>query len=122
MIKDYAGIGMGATISVAQQVVIEEHVLLARNVYISDNRHAFERVTDPIMSQGLDAPAPVTIGKHSWLCQNVCVLPGVQIGEHCVIGANSVVRDSIPSFSVAAGVPARVVRTYNPATEKWERV
>ncbi len=121
VIDSHAGIGMGATISAAKQVAIEEYVLLARNVYISDNRHAFEDVTDPIMSQGLDKPAPVRIGRHSWLCQNVCVLPGATIGEHCVIGANSVVRGEIPSYSVAVGAPARVVKQFNLATRLWEK-
>ncbi len=122
IIGPYTGIGMGATISVAEKVTLEEFVLLARNVYISDNRHAFCNVTNPIMNQGIETPMPVRIGKHSWLCQNVCVLPGANIGEHCVIGANSVVRGNIPDFSVAVGCPARVVKRYNHETEKWEKV
>lgn len=122
VIKSHAGIGMGATISAAEGVTIGEHALLARNVYISDNSHAFENVIDPIMLQGIDKPAPVSIGRHSWLGQNVCVLPGVTIGEHCVIGANSVVNRSIPDFSVAVGAPARVVKRYNRGSREWEKV
>ncbi len=121
IIKSHAGIGMGATISAAQQVVIEEYALLARNVYISDNRHAFEDVRDPIMSQGISGIKPVSIGRHSWLCQNVVVLPGASVGEHCVIGANAVVTAPIPAFSVAVGAPARVVKQYNHKTGQWER-
>lgn len=122
IIKSHAGIGMGATISAAQQVVIEEYVLLARNVYISDNSHAFEDVTDPIMCQGMEKPKPVLIGRHSWLGQNVCILPGVSIGEHCIVGANSVVKSSIPDFSVAVGSPARVVKRYHAKLKRWEKV
>jgi acetyltransferase-like isoleucine patch superfamily enzyme len=121
IIQSHAAIGMGATISAVREVVIEEHVLLARNVYISDNGHAFWDVGDPIMSQGIDRVEPVRIGKNSWLCQNVCILPGVTIGQHCVIGANSVVNSSIPPFSVAVGSPARVVKRYNPDKGQWER-
>jgi acetyltransferase-like isoleucine patch superfamily enzyme len=122
VIKSHAGIGMGTTISAAQKVVIEEYALLARNIYISDHAHAFTDVTIPIMSQGIENPEPVTIGRHSWLCQNVCILPGVSIGEHSVIGANSVVKSSIPAFSVAVGSPARVVKHYNINCGVWERV
>ncbi len=122
VIGSHSGIGMGATISAAQQVVLGEHVLLARNVYISDHAHAFSDPTVPIMHQGLDNIKPVSIGRHSWLGQNAVVLPGVSIGEHCVIGANSVVNSSIPDFSVAVGAPARVVRRYNPKADAWERV
>ncbi len=122
VIKAYAGIGMGSTISAAQQVVIEEYVLLARNVYISDHAHAYENLDVPIKHQGIDHIAPVSIGRHTWLGQNVVVLPGVTIGQHCVIGANAVVNSSIPDFSVAVGAPARVVKQYDRNDGQWKRV
>jgi serine acetyltransferase len=56
--------------------------------------------------------APVTIGNGSWLGHGVMVLPGSHIGRHVVIGANSVVSGDIPDYSVAVGVPARVIRSY----------
>jgi carbonic anhydrase/acetyltransferase-like protein (isoleucine patch superfamily) len=117
-----AGIGMGATISAAKSVVIEEWAVLARNVYISDHGHAFEDVSRPISVQGITEPAPVRIGRATWLGQNAVVLPGVTIGEHCIIGANSVVKSSIPPYSVAVGSPARVVKQFNPTTQRWEKV
>jgi acetyltransferase-like isoleucine patch superfamily enzyme len=121
-IKSHAKIGMGAHISAARRVVIEEYVLLGRNVYISDHAHAYEDVALPIVEQGLNRTAPVTIGRETWLGENVVVLPGVTIGKHCVIGANSVVNRSIPEFSVAVGSPARVVKRYNREAGAWERV
>jgi len=121
-IKSHAAIGMGATISAAKSVTIGEYVLFARNVYVSDHRHAFFDVNDPIMLQGITPPTPVSIGNSSWLGQNVCVLPGALIGAHCVIGANSVVNSAIPDFSVAVGSPARVIKKYNPNTGHWEKV
>ena len=57
---------------------------------------------------------PVTVGSGCWLCANVTVLPGVTIGEGCVIGAGSVVTREIPPHSFAAGNPCRVIR---PLTE-----
>lgn len=120
VIKSHAGIGMGAHISAARQVVIEEYVLLGRNVYISDHAHAYENIALPISQQGINRIAPVTIGRETWLGENVVVLPGVTIGKHCVIGANSVVNRSIPAFSVAVGSPARVIKQYNSNTGRWE--
>ena len=122
VIGSHACIGMGAHISAAKQVLIEEYVLLARNVYIADHAHAFENIEVPIMKQGINRIAPVIIGKHTWLGQNVVVLPGVTIGQHCVVGANSVVNSSIPDFSVAVGAPARVVRQFNRNSSKWEKL
>ncbi|HWF19902.1 MAG TPA: acyltransferase [Verrucomicrobiae bacterium] len=116
------GIGMGASISAARMVTIGQNVLLARNVYISDHAHAYENIRVPIMKQGITEPKPVRIGDYTWLGQNVVVLPGVSIGQHCVIGANSVVNKSIPDFCVAAGAPARVIKRHNPETGTWESV
>ena len=122
VIKSHAGIGMGATISAVRQVVIGEYVMLARNVYISDHAHSFQNRGAPISQQGINGIAPVSIGRSAWLGQNVVVLPGVTIGEHCVIGANSVVNSAIPDFSVAVGAPARVIKRYNREADAWERV
>jgi acetyltransferase-like isoleucine patch superfamily enzyme len=122
IIKSNAGIGMGSSISAAAEVVIGQHTLLGRNVYISDHAHAFGDITIPIMRQGIDNIKPVSIGQHTWLGQNAVVLPGASIGMHCVIGANAVVNSHIPDFSVAVGAPARVVKRYSPETRRWEKL
>ncbi len=55
----------------------------------------------------------VTIGDHTWICGNVTILPGVHIGERCVIGAGSVVTKDVPDDSFAYGVPCKVIcKTY----------
>ena len=59
----------------------------------------------------------VTIGRRVWIGANVTILPGVEIGDHAVIGAGSVVHRNIPPYSVAVGVPARVVRRIEGASE-----
>ena len=53
---------------------------------------------------------PVTIGNNVWIGGNVSILPGVTIGENCVIGAGSVVTKSIPNNKVAVGNPCKVIR------------
>jgi acetyltransferase-like isoleucine patch superfamily enzyme len=98
-------------ISAVRSVTLEENVLLARNVYISDHMHKYSNTDIPVMAQGLDKIQPVLIKRGAWLGQNVVVCPGVTIGTGAVIGANSVVTKSIPDYSVAAGSPARVLKT-----------
>ena len=98
------------SITAVREVIIEEKVLIARNVHISDHSHCFEDVTVPIMDQGIGKSAPVRIREGAWLGHGCVVCPGVTIGRNAVIGANSVVRDDVPDFCVAAGAPARVVR------------
>lgn len=58
---------------------------------------------------------PVSVGNSCWICANVTILPGVTIGDNCVIGAGSVVTHSIPENSFAAGNPCRVIRTLGEA-------
>ncbi len=121
ILEDGVGIGMNSTISAAVRIHIGRQVFTARNIYISDHGHEFRDVNVPIADQSISEPAPVTIKDFSWLGQNVVVLPGVTIGKHSTIGANSVVNKDIPDYCVAAGVPARVIRRYNPATDQWAR-
>jgi acetyltransferase-like isoleucine patch superfamily enzyme len=98
------------SISAVRSVIIEEAVAIARGVYISDHSHGFDDPDTPIRDQPLARVAPVRIERGAWLGQNVVVLPGVTIGAGSVIGANSVVRDDVPTRTVAAGTPARVIR------------
>jgi acetyltransferase-like isoleucine patch superfamily enzyme len=102
------------SITAIREVVIEPNVLIARYVHISDHTHAHASNDIPIKNQGLAKIAPVRICEGAWLGQNVVVCPGVTIGRNAVIGANSVVRDNIPDHCVAAGSPARVVRSNVP--------
>ena len=53
---------------------------------------------------------PVNIGDNCWIGGSVTILPGVTIGDGCTIGAGSVVVKDIPSYSVAVGNPAKVIR------------
>lgn len=98
-------------ISAVRSVTLEEDVLLARNVYISDHIHRYKETDIPVMAQGVDKVEPVLIKRGAWLGQNVVVCPGVTIGRGAVIGANSVVLHDIPDFCVAVGAPARVVKS-----------
>ena len=98
-------------ISAVRSVRLEENVLLARNVYISDHMHKYTDTEIPVMAQGVEKIKPVLIKRGAWLGQNVVVCPGVTIGAGAVIGANSVVIQDVPDFSVAVGAPARVVKT-----------
>lgn len=119
IIKDNVSIGMNATISAAKSIVIEDYVFTARNVYISDHRHKYDDVNIPIALQGIHTPSEVKIGSHTWLGQNSVIMPGVKIGNHCIIGANAVVTKDIPNYSVAVGIPAKVIKQYDRNNCAW---
>lgn len=120
-IEDGCHIGHLNHIVSASSIVIEKDVLTADRVTILDASHQYHDITLPIVKQPLEKFRQVTIGEGSWLGENVCVL-SASIGKHCVIGANSVVVDDIPDYSIAVGVPARVIKQYNKLTKSWEKV
>jgi acetyltransferase-like isoleucine patch superfamily enzyme len=121
-IGDGTYMGHRTHICACSHLKIGKNVLIADGVYISDNLHGFEDISRPMMAQPLTNPGPVTIEDEVWLGEGVCVLPNVTIGRHSVIGSNSVVTKDIPPYSVAVGIPAKVIRRYNSETKQWERV
>lgn len=101
--------GKGSAIVGHLEIVIGNDVWTGHHVYITDQNHGYDDLSLPI-SQQMMPERPVSIGDGSWLGHGVVVLPGACIGRHVVIGANSVVTGMIPDNSVAAGVPARVIK------------
>lgn len=110
----------GLQVSAITRIYIEDDVMFAGNVSITDALHGFENAHVPYKYQPLFRSAPVTIGKGSWIGQNVVILPGVTIGEQCIIGANSTVTRSVPSRTIAYGNPARVSKIWEEKTQQWQ--
>jgi acetyltransferase-like isoleucine patch superfamily enzyme len=121
-IGDGTYFGHRVHICACRHMIIGKDVLVADNVYISDLFHGFEDIDVPMLKTPLVSPGPVVIEDQVWLGERACVLPNVRIGKHSVVGANAVVTKDIPPYSVAAGVPAKVIKRYNPATGQWEKV
>jgi Acetyltransferase (isoleucine patch superfamily) len=120
-IGDRVSIGHFAHIIAKYNIVIEDNVLIADKVYITDCNHSYEDIGQPIIDQGIYNAGEVRIGEGSWLGENVCVIDA-KIGKHCTIGANAVVTKDIPDYSVAVGIPARVIKKYNVNAGMWEVV
>lgn len=120
-IADGCHIGNFNHIYATHSITIEENVLTADKVYISDNLHSYEDIGTPVLRQPIKQLRPVTIGAGAWLGENVCVI-GASVGRGSVVGANSVVTKDIPDYCVAVGAPARIIKRYDPATRQWEKV
>jgi len=108
-IGENAHINRGFVVSCTGSVSIGRNVVLADRVFIGDSNHGYEDVSLPIRLQPMIPARAVVIEDDCWLGINVCVLAGVTIGRHSVIGANSVVTRDVPPFSVACGNPAVIV-------------
>jgi acetyltransferase-like isoleucine patch superfamily enzyme len=90
-------------------LAIGNNVIAATHLVIVPSEHNFGDPDVPILQQG-ETKRGVVIEDNVWIGAGVIILDGVTIGEGSVIGAGAVVTKSIPSRSVALGVPARVVR------------
>lgn len=110
-VGDNCYIGRFATFACMNNIHIGNDVMIADRVFIGDCYHGYARRDLPIKDQYMFSPGPVSIGDGSWLGINVSVMPNVKIGKGCVIGANSVVTRDVPDYHVAAGVPARLIKT-----------
>lgn len=120
-IGDCCRVGDFSHIFATESIVIEDDVLIANNVYISDNLHDYSDVSIPIHKQPIVQLNPVIIGEGSWIGEHVCVI-GASVGRHSVIGANSVVTKDIPDYCVAVGAPARVIKRYDFDKRAWRKV
>lgn len=116
-------------ISAIEGVEIGDNCLVASHVYISDNSHGVYSGDKNEHSSPFISPdcrqyitAPVSIGKNCWIGEGVIVMPGVTIGEGCVIGAHSIVNKNIPAYSIAVGSPIRIVKKFNFEKKRWVKI
>jgi acetyltransferase-like isoleucine patch superfamily enzyme len=100
----------GVMVAAVALVEIGEHCMFANGCFVTDGNHRFDDPVLPVPWQGFTTKGPTRIGDNVWCGANVVVTSGVTIGRRCVIGANSVVVSDLPDHSIAAGVPARVLR------------
>ena len=91
-------------------ITIGNGVRIAPHVMMFASNHRFENIDIPIYKQHVDA-APITIEDDVWIAGMVMITAGVHIGRGSVIGAGAVVTKDIPPWSVAVGVPARVIKS-----------
>jgi acetyltransferase-like isoleucine patch superfamily enzyme len=110
-IGDRCLIGRGSGIVGHLSIEIADDVYTGHHVYITDQNHGYADRVLPISMQTMPE-RPVRIGAGSWIGHGSVVLPGASIGRNVTIGANSVVRGEIPDYSVAVGVPAKVIKQY----------
>jgi acetyltransferase-like isoleucine patch superfamily enzyme len=108
-IGDKCVFGKDNTVNGYLDIEFGEAALAADWVYICDFDHVFSDVTVPIKDQGI-VKSPVRIGPDVWIGQKASVLRGVTIGPGSVIASHALVNKDIPAYSVAVGVPARVIR------------
>jgi lipopolysaccharide O-acetyltransferase len=115
-------IGDYLTILCAESIYIEDEVLIASHVLITDENHGIDPLVD--IRYGLQPlkTKAVKILSGTWIGEKAIILPGVEIGKKCIIAAGSVVTKSVPNFSIVAGNPARVIKQFDFEKKIWKIV
>lgn len=120
-IGDDSQIHQNCHITCADNIKIGKNVVLVSNVTITDIIHPHEDINIPINKTDILTKS-TSIGDQTYIYNNSVILPGVSIGRHCVIGANSVVNKNIPDFCIAVGNPAKIIKKYCIEKKIWERL
>jgi acetyltransferase-like isoleucine patch superfamily enzyme len=108
-IGNNTGINMNAFLGGQGGIDIGDNVIIGPGIKIFSENHVFADPDIIIKDQGVTRIG-VTIGNNCWIGANVTILDGVIIGQGCVIAAGSMVTKAIPAYSVARGVPAKIVK------------
>ena len=117
-IEEGVAIQQNLHLTCANSIVIGKNTAIAANVTITDIHHPYDDIDLPIERQKL-VVKEVVIDEDCKLYNNVVILPGVHIGKHVTIGANSVVTKDVPDFCVVVGNPAKVIKKYNFEKRVW---
>lgn len=102
--EDTVGIGEGAVIYNPLPIRLGSHCVVSQDAYLCGATHDFEALGFPMVS------APITIGRHAWICARAVVGPGVSVGDGAVLGLASVTTKDLDAWTVYAGAPARPLR------------
>jgi acetyltransferase-like isoleucine patch superfamily enzyme len=122
VIGDDVWIGDYACITCTSSIQLGDGCVLADFVYITDTFHGLDPEGGPILRQPLVSKGDIWLGAGTFVGYHCCILPGVVLGEHCVVRAGSVVTHSFPACSMLAGSPARLIKRYSFERHGWVSV
>jgi acetyltransferase-like isoleucine patch superfamily enzyme len=121
VIGDRVNIEQGVHVVCHCEITIGDDVSITPYCAIVDTYHPYDPPNgQPKIGARLPTePSFVRIGDGTFIGAHSVILPNVTIGKCCVVGAGSVVSRDLPDYTVCAGVPARVVKRYDPETKTW---
>lgn len=114
-------IGHNSYLNDGVNICSTESIVIGHNAKIGDMTYIYDTDFHEVSPDTPTRRAPVCIGNNVWIGAQSIVLAGSTIGDHCVIGAGSVVTGKIPAKSLAVGSPARVVKTLEIPDDSWVR-
>lgn len=106
---------------VGGSIIIKKNVLVASDVcFVSENHGINPEFNEPYKDQQLSF-GEISVGEGTWIGEKAMILPGVTLGDGCIVMAGAVVTKSFPAYCCVGGVPAQCIKKYNFNTHQWER-
>lgn len=109
-------------IGAVEQVTIGRNCGIAPFTWITDHDHDTSDPMQPVVTQRRVLAAPTIIEDGVYIGERVAILRGVRVGTCSIVGTNSVVTRDVPPYSIVVGIPARVIKIWDPVTRLWMRV
>jgi acetyltransferase-like isoleucine patch superfamily enzyme len=119
-IKEDVGIAQNVHITSASNLVIGKSCTILANVFITNVDHDYTEIGVNILKQKIIV-TDTRLGENCFIGIGAAIQAGTILGNHCVVGTNSVVKGHFPDYSVIVGAPAKVVKRYNLNTKLWEK-
>ncbi len=119
-------IGSGTTfeqyahITCASKLYIGKNCTFTSRVMVTTISHKYDNVNQTILNNDLET-SDVIIGNNCFFGMDTKVFPGVTIGDNVIVGANAIVMNDLPSYTVCVGIPARPIKKYNFELKVWEK-
>ena len=110
LIGDDSFIGAGCQFNVHRRISVGRHALIASGCVLVDHDHGFASREKPMTQQSSDGESPIVLEDDVWLGANSVITKGVTIGRGAIVGACSVVTESVGPYEIWGGVPARFIR------------
>ena len=107
------------TVLSAAPISIGDDCLLASDVLITSENHGMDPESHASYADNPLVAMPVNIGKGCWIGEKAVILPGVTLGEKCIVAAGAVVNKSFPPYTIVAGVPAKAIKEYDFERHEW---
>lgn len=101
---------LGQNARLQGSITLGDDVVMGPDVVIMATSHEYKRIDIPISLQGEAVEREVKIGNDVWIGTRVIILPGVEIGDHSIIGAGAIVTKSFPPYSIIGGNPAKLIK------------
>lgn len=126
----YIEFGENATINDCSHVAAIGRIIIGDNTHIGSKCLIIDHGHGKYSGMGQSSPLvdsrkrilthkDVFIGRNCWIADSVAIMPGVTIGDGCIIGTNSVVIIDVPSYCIAVGNPVRIIKKYDFEKKEW---